>query len=661
MASKSPEINQELAELTWEQLEEWAGEKIVARGRSYLDQVEQPAVTPDEGLVAWVLGTRRYATWISLSSKGDIESNCTCPYEWGPCKHAVALVLTGIKALQDKAKLPVAAGDDERLVLLDGCLASEEEWDDDDIEETAIPGDAPAQRLKDQKALKAVLEKMKKAQLIDLALDLAGQFPEVGRGIWDRARLGEGKVAPMVRELRREIEELSSQPDWQDHWDECGHLPDYTPVRKKLTHLLTAGHADQVLELGDELWRLGIRQIEEYNDEGEVAMQIGDCMQVVMQAVKRSSLAPEEQILWFVQASLADDFDVLDDAEGLVQDGYDQGDWSKAADLIAGMLPKGSSPAPDDYSWRHRQNKILDWLIKALSEAGREDEVIPLLERQAPAALAYDELVDRLIRAGQEDEARQWAVAGFNKTVGKWEGVAWQMLERLLGMSRRAEDVASAGSYLALKFFHDPDIGLYRELEQVTEKQGLWPQVRQGVLAFLESGQRPYRPATEAQGTPEPFAPWPLPELTISLPKEKREGGSFPKYKILFEIAIHESRHDDALEWYQKRRKSKGWFGPSDERAAEALKSTHPGVAINIWEKMAEAEIARAKTSAYRVAGGHLRKARSLCAETGRGEEWRDYLQSLRVQHKPKWRLMEVLDQLERAPEGGRRIIEGKL
>ena len=54
--------------LTWDDLNEWAGSKIVTRGRSYQRQgrVSALAVTTDSALIAWVDGSERYATKVAM-------------------------------------------------------------------------------------------------------------------------------------------------------------------------------------------------------------------------------------------------------------------------------------------------------------------------------------------------------------------------------------------------------------------------------------------------------------------------------------------------------------------------------------------------------------------------------------------------------------------
>jgi len=57
--------------LTWNDLTDWAGSKIVSRGKNYQRNgyVKDLARTTDGNLVAWVDGTERYATRVFFESK----------------------------------------------------------------------------------------------------------------------------------------------------------------------------------------------------------------------------------------------------------------------------------------------------------------------------------------------------------------------------------------------------------------------------------------------------------------------------------------------------------------------------------------------------------------------------------------------------------------
>lgn len=49
--------------------------------------------------------------------------------------------------------------------------------------------------------------------------------------------------------------------------------------------MLTKGHADAVIELGGELWKLGNEQVEQSDDEGGMAMSILEYLEIVFQAL----------------------------------------------------------------------------------------------------------------------------------------------------------------------------------------------------------------------------------------------------------------------------------------------------------------------------------------------------------------------------------------
>jgi uncharacterized Zn finger protein len=93
-------------DLTWDDLQEWAGATIVSRGQSYQrsTRVHELARTSHGGLVAWVLGSHRYATTIESEGKALIAA-CTCPYG-GVCKHAVAVVLEYLEQVKRNRAIP---------------------------------------------------------------------------------------------------------------------------------------------------------------------------------------------------------------------------------------------------------------------------------------------------------------------------------------------------------------------------------------------------------------------------------------------------------------------------------------------------------------------------------------------------------------------------
>lgn len=220
MPGKKTQLNK-FAGLAWNDLQEWAGNRIVSRGKNYQRQgrVCDLAVTEDHGLIAWVDGTEKYATKVVMEDDGLPEAICTCPYEWD-CKHAVAVVIEYLKRIEDNRPVPWISRDDARLKLLD-----EEDWNDEPMdEETAVSVDV-------REEIDRYLKGKTKAQLIDLIHEIAQQHPEVAQEIADRQQLTSGHTETLVIRLRREIQKIGDDPGWQNYWGDEGFTPDYSGIR----------------------------------------------------------------------------------------------------------------------------------------------------------------------------------------------------------------------------------------------------------------------------------------------------------------------------------------------------------------------------------------------------------------------------------------------
>lgn len=282
------------AALTWDDLDAWAGSSILSRGRSYQrsGRVQKLAHTASGGILAWVQGTFRYATRVEMDKK-TLVASCTCPYG-GTCKHAVAVVLAYLEGLKQQSNVPTASTDDRRLRLLEDAQEAEEEGryeeedideetddeeeDDEEEDDEAIVGRArpSPHRVQHSTAdgLSAFLEKQSKEDLLTLLKEQMRQHPEVRQAILDRANLLSGEVKKLVRTVRQEINGLTRMSGWEDDWGRGGGSGNYDRIRTHLEALLAAGHADEVLSLGQELLEAGTRQVEMINDEGETGAEI---------------------------------------------------------------------------------------------------------------------------------------------------------------------------------------------------------------------------------------------------------------------------------------------------------------------------------------------------------------------------------------------------
>lgn len=638
--------------LTWRDINDWAGSGVVSRGRSYQRDhlVQELARTPAGGVVAWVLGTHRYSTSVDVEGEGLISS-CTCPYA-GTCKHAVAVVLDFLEHLKKGAEVPAVTGLDERLSLLREVVEGDtlDAWHEN----------AAAMRRSEEAALearRAYLEGQTKSQLVSLIEELAGRHPDVMGALEHRRDLSSATVPGLVRSVREEIDMLSSEPGWTDSWSGEGYIPDYSRVRDRLDALLVQGCADEVVDLGQELLEAGERQVEMSHDEGETAGEIAECMGVVFKALPRSSLSPADQLLWAVDAELADGYDLCEGSGVFWELESTPEVWNPVAEELTRRLDEfESTDSEEGFATDYRRDRLSDWVIVALQKAGRADEVIPLCEREATETGNYVRLVGYLSDSNRLGEAAQWVRRGIAATGEQSPGIAGRLRDSLREIREDEDDWHAVAALRASEFFEAPSLSAFTALRSASQKADAWPQVRSGAMHYLVTGETP----RFSDGVLDDKAQtrWPLPDTGLAQIPTGRPR-EYPVIGTLIDIAIAiaEERPDEVLYWHDRRGQPPtrwGWAGGSEDKIAEAVADTHPDRAIAIWKELSQRQVAQTQTQAYQVAEGYLLKMHRVLGDLGREEEWRAYLTELRQTNVRKRRLVEILDGL-----AGRPILEG--
>lgn len=654
-------------DLSFDDLKDWAGDKIVGRAYGYKKQVADLRRTADGGLLAWVSGSRRYATKVWIKGV-RLESACTCPY-WATCKHAVAVVLAYLDAVRAKTVIPEATVADPRLQPSispapadddDEDEASYFDDDDDDASDEPRRFASTSGKRKKSETVHEILTNMSRDELVNFAASLAEEDRNIARTIMEHKELAGGKINKIIKELRSDIEDLTSQPAWKDNWRGRGEIPDYSGVLKRLNMLLKSGHADALVDIGEDLLELGMRQVEQSDDEGETAAQIGECLEVVFKAIPSSALEPPEQILWMIDAFLADGYGILDGVENpFPARRYSKADWSAVADEMRERLDSLTVEEKEDYGKRYHRERIMGWAITALEKSGRTADIIPILEREAPITSCYSKLVDALVHARRIDEARRWAYEGYAKTRKTYAGIAAGLVDKLRELAVREKQPLLAAAFRGHEFFEGPSLAAYKNLEKASSSAKVWQAVRHCALAFLETGRRPDgAPVVKPTGKKgdvydtREANPWPLPPTGLLLSETMSRRG-FPDTDTLIDIALYEKRNGDAIGLYDSVSRRNVFFDPIAPRLAEKVQQTHPDAALKIWRSVAEFHIAQTKPKAYVEAAGYLRKMKKVHEELGDLAPWHAYIAQLRVQHKAKRRLMEVLASLE-----GKRILD---
>ncbi|HUL22099.1 MAG TPA: SWIM zinc finger family protein, partial [Thermodesulfobacteriota bacterium] len=545
---KEPSKKNLFERLDWDDLEQWAGSRILSRGQGYQrsHRVKELAQTETGALLAWVHGGQKYATEVDFED-GELISVCTCPYG-NNCKHAVAVVLEYLDHLKKNCEVPQITGQDQRVALLQGFADEEDrEVDDDEGEEVDtihLVSSKSGELIPPN--LKGFLEGQTKEQLITLIEDLSERYPSVRKDLQDRENLSKGSAKRIVASVRKEIQELSSEPGWRNHWNNEGYVPDYSSVKNRLESLLANGHADQVVALGKELLEAGVRQVEMSDDEGETGNEISSCLDIVFQALPQSSLSRVDQMLWVIDAELMDDHELCYGSESFWENEQKASDWSAVADKLIGRLNKFKlEKGEDGFSRNYRRDRLSDWIIQALENGGRHEEIIPICEQEAVKTGSYPRLVDALRKAKRHQEAEQWIFKGVRATQKQWPGIAKQLKDTLREMREREGDWVKVAAFRTEDFLQSPSLQTCLDMKKAAEKAKVWPEVRTAALHYLEIGEVP-------QSDPS----WPLPETGVKEDRETRKN-EFPITDVLIDIAIEEKRPDDVLKWYDHSRSKK--------------------------------------------------------------------------------------------------------
>lgn len=621
--------------LSWDNLREWAGSKIVSRGKSYQRQklVSKLAVLNNGGLLGWVDGTHQYATQVTIDEDGLPESICTCPYGCD-CKHGVAVVLEYLEQVEKNKKVPKATQNDERLTLFDN-----DDWEDDFDEYGEYEKEASLSK-KDETEITTFLKDKTKAQLTELIIELAGKFPRMTQELTDRQQLLSGDVKLLIKRLKKEIREITSEPGWQNHWNHEGYTPDYSEIRIKLETLLKAGHPDETLKLGQELIELGNQQIEESHDEGETATEIEECMPIIVKALEQSSMAKADKLAWAVDVVLKDDYDVFNAFDEYLGRKYAKADWGILADQLLKQLNKMKSSGNQDVFHRnYARDRLSNWIIYALEQAGKDDEIIPLCEAEAQRTGSYTRLVKCLIIKKRYADAEQWIQEGIKKTEKEAPGIASDLRNRLKEIRSSQKDWIAVGTMQTEEFVRYPSTQTYTECKKANVKTKTWPKVQEHLLVYLEKGQLPWK----QKG-------WPLGKSNQSKP-DRSYGNTFPMTDVLIDIAILEKHPDRVLFWHDYSQKNgRNWIGVGDDRIAVAIQEHAPERSVAIWKTIAEGLINQTKPSAYEQAASYLRKAEKVIKHQKKQSDWKKYLTGLREKHARKKRFIEILNQSDGKP-----------
>ncbi|WP_410508567.1 SWIM zinc finger domain-containing protein [Methanosarcina hadiensis] len=633
-------------ELKWSDLQDWAGGKATAKGIKYQEEerVKEIKRTPEGSLIARVEGTNDYFTEIFLK-EGKLSSLCTCPVGHD-CKHGVASILEYLE-LAEQGEEVLASEEDPFIVKARQEYA--------ETENSALGAEESSSR-----ALREYLQSLTKTELIDILVVFAEKNTMLGRYLSERQTLAAESVEEIVGEVYSEIDELLEEAGTEQKGYESD-APDFLDLQVGLESLLDAGHPDELLEIGKELMGR-YEKIADYDEEGEIRTKISFCMDVVFEALARSSLPVHEKMLYMLEIELMDNYNILNEHSFWKKD-FPPEEWKLFTESVKTKLGETERKENPLYGSLWQRDYAVDRLIDALGKAGLSEEIIPVCEKEAEKTGNYARLVRVLLDSGQKEKAEEWIYRGVRDTREYEPEIANQLWKILLEIREEEGNWPFATALETEEFFRSPDMAGYLSVQEAAKKAGKWEEVRAAIHNYLKNGELPAGPgktrkprAGKGENKEEiSILPGVLPGtglLGVELLKKVKP----PVLDLLIKIAIHEGDPQEVVHWYEELKKGEEeeyWHSISESEIANSVKEKYPEIALDIWKRLAEGLISETKVGSYEEASAYLRKVKKTLETSGKKEEWEAYLSGIKEANKRKIRLLEILDTL-----GEDRIIE---
>ncbi|MDA7978979.1 MAG: hypothetical protein MPJ50_09450 [Pirellulales bacterium] len=693
------------AKLTWDDLSEWTDSRSLERGRSYQRRgaVKNLNLLPDGGLLADVSGTHRYATHVSVAGRSRdlskrLEASCSCPVGHR-CKHGVAAILEFLGAIENGTDVPETDEDDRRLTLIENGWEdelSEGEFDDEDFDEadsssvdvsmTSVGNSAarkPGPRKKKSPGGSArSRRKITDADIVDFLSakskdDLVSIIMQVCRGdakfrqtYVDRIMLETGDHAAMIREARKELRLVTSEEAWYNSWEGHGNQPDYSRLRSQLRSLVDAEQFDAVVELGRELIERGMRQVEQSHDEGETAGEIASTFSIVAEAIVPSSLTDVDKILFVIDSFMQDGYDLCDSFGDVLDLRYPKSAWAEVAEKLKSRLPSQATTRKDrasaDFSRSYQRERLSGWIIEALEASGDEEAATDFCIEEAAKAGTYQRAVDRLIVFKRYDEAKELASQGLENTDPTYAGLINRLQDSLATIAAKNKDHSVAAAIAAERFVARPGVSSLQDLLKVAKKAKCEAETKTVAMNFLETGKPPaFSKAsnTRAGKTKKPAKPrtdrWPFsapPGATDSNSRLDRDHAKKPSphFDVLIRLSNHQRDPESVLRWYDQWQASTAQnrfrFNRFETEVADAVSSTHPDRAVELYCTEADRLAAETNTKLYPQSVSLLKKARKVLKSQEREHEFEVILTTFHDRHHRKRRLVELLHSLGGQP-----------
>jgi uncharacterized Zn finger protein len=550
----------------------------------------------DSVLSATVEGTQRYKVRMR-ADEGDLDYLCSCPIGQAEtfCKHCVATGLVWLRQTAGTAGVSEVQPSEKATVDLRSYLATQQ-----------------------------------KEVLVDLILERA-EGDELFEG---KLALLAAKAASLLADLepyRQAIEAAIVVHDFVDYRSMYDYATNVTTAIRALEELLDSGQASEVISLCEyalECVEDAIGRV----DDSDGAM--GEIKEELVELHHRACLVappdPEELAERLFDWGIHSEWEIfLDGAEQYADVLGEAGlaRYRSLAEQVWALVPVRQDSDTD----RSMSRFLITYIMEALAKiSGSVDEEVAVRARDLSYAYHYVQIIELLVDTGRYDDALTWAERGLasfpDHTDVRLRDVAAHGLRRA-GRDEEAMDV------IWRQFEERPSHASYEFLHEHAMASGSWNDWRERALQVMHAIDDGERSARAKAGKGSRTS---VPTLRVQSVFDSR-----PASSELVKVYLWEGDVEPA--WAQAQ--AGGCSVQLWLQLAALREDDHPEDAIPIYEDKVEWEIGGKNNHSYQVAVDMMLKVGELMERTESGDQFSDYVTSLRASHKAKRNLMKLFDQ----------------
>jgi uncharacterized Zn finger protein len=562
-----------------------AGARSFERGEDYFLNGQVKALAEHEGTItAKVQGTRPYRIelWIE---EDDLEYSCTCPMgaDGEFCKHCVAVGLSWTENIEQKN-------------LKKGKQA-------------------PGVTIED---VRTYLLGQDKNALVEMLVNRSMEDDRLRQSLFIKAAKKSSKGLDLAT-YRRAIDdavELDGFVDYRSAYDYAHRIKE---AIDSVDELLKEGRPAEVIKLTE--YALGA--VEEAmgsvdDSDGNMGGILERLQDLHHEACKKAKPDPEALAQRLFQWELRTGYDTFYGAsetyagvlgkKGLaVYQALAEAEWAKVPALRPGQR------SSEEYGKRFRITHIMEMLAR---RTGDVEAVIAVKKRDLSLAYHYLQIAEIYKDARKHDLALEWAERGVKAFPERTDS---RLREFLAEEYHRRKRYDEAMALIWAEFTEYPILDQYKKLKAHAQRIDQWKLWRDKALDYLRS--------------------------EIARAKDQRQRNRWPWYyhadhSELVRIFLWEK--DVKAAWREAQEggcSNDLWL----ELAAKRDKD-HPEEALPIYQRQIEPTLDRKNNQAYAETINLLRKVRELMFRLERKDEFTNYLEKVRVAHRPKRNFMKLLD-----------------